>query len=222
MLPTAIRQPAGLAPPVQGAPLSVAPFRDQERRIIETASPPRRHLSGGARDQPIDHLPQAAGMVGAAPGIKSTNRKHLRERARNPIMRLGTCMARFPKPGRGKMMHPAGRMRLFVRRSRHRSRRRVLGESPTGRARRDAGRPRLWAALAAFDKTTAAFGQPRRCSSGHRFADSVVGYGEYVARPDSAFRRAISPLFRAGYAFMPDGDGVGSDLGRRRDRTLAG
>jgi two-component system repressor protein LuxO len=37
MLPTAIRQPASLAHSVPGTPLAVAPFRDQERRIIETA-----------------------------------------------------------------------------------------------------------------------------------------------------------------------------------------
>jgi hypothetical protein len=68
------------------------------------------------------------------------------------------------------------------------------------------------AALAAFDKATAAFwaASPLQLRV-IAFADSIAGYGDYVARPDPAFRKGdtLRLYFEpVGYAFMPDGDGV--------------
>ena len=68
------------------------------------------------------------------------------------------------------------------------------------------------AALAAFDKSTAAFwaASPLQLRV-IAFADSVAGYGNYVARPDSAFRSGdtLRLYFEpVGYSFTPDGDGI--------------
>ena len=68
------------------------------------------------------------------------------------------------------------------------------------------------AALAAFDKATAAFWaalplQLRVIA----FADSISDYGNYVARPDSTFRTGdtLRLYFEpVGYTFAPDRDGV--------------
>lgn len=68
------------------------------------------------------------------------------------------------------------------------------------------------AALAAFDKATEAFWaalplQLRVIA----FADSVAGYGNYVARPDTQFRKGdtVRIYFEpVGYGFAPDGGGV--------------
>jgi hypothetical protein len=68
------------------------------------------------------------------------------------------------------------------------------------------------AALAAFDKSTAAFwaASPLQLRV-IAFADSVAGYGNYVARPDSVFRSGdtLRLYFEpVGYTFTPDGDGI--------------
>jgi hypothetical protein len=68
------------------------------------------------------------------------------------------------------------------------------------------------AALAAFDKSTAAFwdASPLQLRV-IALADSVAGYGNYVTRPDSVFRSGdILRLYfePVGYSFMPAGNGV--------------
>ena len=75
-----------------------------------------------------------------------------------------------------------------------------------------AGRGYGEAALAAFDKATAAFwaASPLQLRE-IAFADSVAGYGNYVPPPDSAFRSGDTLrlyLEPVGYSFMPDGEGV--------------
>ncbi len=68
------------------------------------------------------------------------------------------------------------------------------------------------AALAAFDKATDAFwaASPLQLRV-ITFADSVEGYGNYVARPDTRFRKGdtLRLYFEpVGYGFTPIGDGV--------------
>lgn len=68
------------------------------------------------------------------------------------------------------------------------------------------------AALAAFDKSIDAFwaASPLQLRV-ITFADSVTGYGNYVARPDSVFRSGdtLRLYFEpVGYTFTPDADGI--------------
>lgn len=81
----------------------------------------------------------------------------------------------------------------------------ALAETLVGRGYAEAG-------LAAFDKATAAFwaASPLQLRT-IAFADSVEGYGDYVTRPDTTFRKGDTLrlyLEPVGYGFMPDGDGV--------------
>jgi hypothetical protein len=161
-------------------------------------------------------------MVGAAPGVKWTNHKDLRDTPHNWIMRCETCMARdsvaLSGCGARMMRGPAGLRTASIAAAvlaacvsakpataGEVADKAALAETLLDRGYAEAG-------LAAFDKAADAFWKASPLQLRViTFADSVSGYGDYAPRPDSVFRNGDTLriyLEPVGYGFSPDGDGV--------------